>query len=68
MYLNCYYYIETVYNVCNTSLDFSLVHIALSSLPVYLHSESENEVAQLCPTLCDPMECSLPGSSIHGNF
>ena len=21
---------------------------------------------QLCPTLCDPMDCSLPGSSIHG--
>ena len=25
-----------------------------------------SEVAQLCPTLCDPMDCSLPGSSIHG--
>ena len=23
-------------------------------------------VAQLCPTLCDPMGCSLPGSSVHG--
>ena len=23
-------------------------------------------VAQLCPTLCDPMDCSLPGSSVHG--
>ena len=28
--------------------------------------ESESEVAQLCPTLCDPMDCSLPRSSIHG--
>ena len=28
--------------------------------------KSESEVAQLCPTLCDPMDCSLPGSSIHG--
>ena len=26
----------------------------------------ENEVAQSCPTLCDPIDCSLPGSSIHG--
>ena len=26
----------------------------------------ESEVAQSCPTLCDPMDCSLPGSSIHG--
>ena len=32
------------------------------------HSESESEVAQLCLTLCDPMDCSLPGSSIHGIF
>ena len=28
--------------------------------------ESESEVAQLCPTLCDPMDCSLPGFSVHG--
>ena len=30
--------------------------------------ESENEVAQSRPTLSDPMDCSLPGSSIHGIF
>ena len=24
--------------------------------------------AQLCPTLCNPMDCSLPGSSVHGIF
>ena len=30
--------------------------------------ESENEVTQSCPTLCDPMDCSLSGSSIHGIF
>ena len=28
--------------------------------------KSEREVAQLCLTLCDPTDCSLPGSSIHG--
>ena len=27
-----------------------------------------NEVAQLCLTLCNPVHCSLPGSSIHGTF
>ena len=27
-----------------------------------------SEIAQLCPTLCDPMDCSLPGSSVHGIF
>ena len=31
-------------------------------------SESESEVAQSCPTLSDPMDCSLLGSSIHGIF
>ena len=30
--------------------------------------KSEIEVAQLCLTLIDPMDCSLPGSSIHGIF
>ena len=28
----------------------------------------ESEVTQLCPTLSDPVDCSLPGSSIHGIF
>ena len=30
----------------------------------YLKGESESEVAQSCPTLCDPTDCSLPGSFI----
>ena len=30
--------------------------------------KSESEVAQSCPTLSDPMDCSPPGSSIHGIF
>ena len=30
--------------------------------------KSEREVAQSCPTLRDPMDCSLPGSSVHGIF
>ena len=30
--------------------------------------KSESEVAQLCLTLSDHMDCSLPGSSIHGIF
>ena len=31
-------------------------------------SYSESEVAQSCPTFCDPMDCSLAGSTIHGSF
>ena len=30
--------------------------------------ESESEVPRSCPTLCNPMDCSLPGSSVHGIF
>ena len=30
--------------------------------------KSESEVAESCPTLRNPMDCSLPGSSIHGIF
>ena len=30
--------------------------------------KSQSEVAQLRPTLSDPMDCSLPGSSVHGIF
>ena len=30
--------------------------------------KSEREATQSCPTLSDPMDCSLPGSSIHGIF
>ena len=30
--------------------------------------KSESEVAQSCPTLSNPMDCSLPGSSIHEIF
>ena len=30
--------------------------------------KSESEVSQSCPTLSDPRDCSLPGSSIHGIF
>ena len=44
----------------------------LSSLtrvePITLLWKSENEVAQSCPALCDPMDSSLPGSSAHEIF
>ena len=34
----------------------------------YTVKETESEVAQSCPTLCDPMDSSLPGFSVHGIF
>ena len=33
-----------------------------------MNVKSESEFTQSCPTLSDPMDCSLPGSSIHGIF
>ena len=45
----------------NTGVD---CHFLLQCMKV----KSESEVAQLCPTLSDPMVCSLPGSSVHGIF
>ena len=41
---------------------------ASSMTLVALKSESESEVAQLCPTLCNPMDSTLPHSSVHGIF
>ena len=50
-----------------------LLHWQADSLPLsHLGSPnryvSESEVAQSCPTLCNPMDCSLPGSSSYGIF
>ena len=39
-------------------------HLLLQCMEV----KSESEVAQSCPTLSDPMDYSLPGSSVHGIF
>jgi len=39
-------------------------HLFLQCMKV----KSLSEVAQSCPTFCDPMDCSLPGSSVHGIF
>ena len=45
----------------NTGVD---CHFLLQCMKV----KSESEVTQSCPTLSDLMDCSLPGSSIHGIF
>ena len=47
-----------------------LVSISFISALIFLYffpsANFESEVAQSCPTLCDPMDCSLPRSSLHG--
>ena len=37
-------------------------------VPPTLKERKEREVAESCPTLCDPMDYSPPGSSVHGIF
>ena len=39
-----------------------------TTMNICVENISVSEVAQSCPTLCDPMDCSLPGSSIHRIF
>ena len=36
------------------------------SVQFYLYCKVKSSVAQLCPTVCDPMDCNPPGSSVHG--
>ena len=61
---------ETAAHQAPLSLGFSRQeHWSGLPVPSPMHeSESESEVAQSCLTLCDPMDCSLPGSSVHGIF
>ena len=61
---------QTVAHQAPSSLGFSRQeHWSGLPFPSPMHEvKSESEVAQLCPTLSDPMDCSLPGSSVHGIF
>ena len=57
---------ETAAHQAPPSLGFSRQeHWSGLPFPSPMH---ESEVAQLCLTLSDPMDCSLPGSSVHGIF
>uniref|UniRef100_A0A4W2HG37 Uncharacterized protein n=1 Tax=Bos indicus x Bos taurus TaxID=30522 RepID=A0A4W2HG37_BOBOX len=48
--------------------DLEVVNSRLCGVELSSEARSEREVAQSCPTLSDPVDCSLPGSSIHGIF
>ena len=45
-----------------------LLHVSHNLCHTFTHKESESEVTQSCLTFPDPMDCSPPGSSIHGIF
>ena len=50
----------------NVLLSHSAVHLKPSQHYQSAMEESERVIIQSCPTLCDPMVCSPPGSSVHG--
>ena len=59
---------ETAAHQAPPALGFSRQeHCSGLPFPSPMH-ESESEVTQSCPTLCNPMDCSPPGSSVHGIF
>ena len=59
---------ETATHPAAPSLEFSRQeHWSGLPFPSPVH-ESESEVAQSCPTVRDPMDCSLTGSPVHGIF
>ena len=60
---------ETGAHQAPPSLGFSRrEHWSGLPFPSPVHESEKSEVAQSCPTLSDPMDCSLPGSSILGIF
>ena len=50
--------------------DFDILSIVKVYIYMYIYGISfaciHAKLLQLCPTLCDPIDCSLPGSSVHG--
>ena len=80
--VGCYFLPQSQYKCVQTSCIYflsllnirwfifvlSLLVVCISSSNFFMYHESESEVAQSYPTLCDPMDCSLPGFSIHGIY
>ena len=61
--MGCHFLLQRIFPT--QRLNLCLLHWQTDSLQL---SQQGSEVAQSCPTLCDPMDCSLPGSSVHGIF
>ena len=58
----------------NPGIESESLHWQMSSLPVappgkardiYIYTVQFSSVAQCCPTLCNPMDCSMPGFPVH---
>ena len=61
--------LDSILEIRGITLPTKVCRVKAMVFPVVMHGcEKETEVTQSCPTLCDPMDCSLPGSSVHGIF
>ena len=54
-----------ILNMLNSHCTQSLLLLKVINI---ITEKKESEVAQSCPTLCDSIDCNLPGSSVHGIF
>ena len=59
----CNYFNNLTWRFINNIHIYTYIHTYTHTSYIYICS-----VSQLCPTLCDPTDCSLPGSSVHGIF
>ena len=67
--------VKVLHSICQqiwkTAVATELVKVTSHSNPILIPKKAmpknvQREVSQLCLTLCDPMDCSWPGSSVHG--
>ena len=68
--MGCYFLLQGIFPIQGSNLCLlCLLHWQKGSLPLVPPGKPSDDyvlVTQLCPTLCDPMDCSLPGSSVPG--
>ena len=60
--------LKEVQPIADSQKNHTLLLSSYSRISCMSYEVKWREVAQSCPTLCDPMDCSPPGSSIHGIF
>ena len=58
---------DTTEQLTHTHTKFHSTDVTYLLYP-FLDSDVQRMCAQSCQTLCDPVDCSLPGSSVHGIF
>ena len=73
IYIYIYSQVNIIYNIilCNTTAHYIHINAPAGTVSpgpskALPHSFNNYLCAQLCPTLCDPMDCSPPDSSVHG--